>query len=123
MANVPLDWSFIVLVSNTHGCGKCCQAYKAQLEAELPEAITVSVWNDTSEILKGRIQLLVNNARVGLILVFCILALVLRVPIGVLGGDGYSHFFLGVVHSAWSNGCHNQHDFIVCVYRDIGACG
>lgn len=52
--------------------------YKSQLEAQLPEAITVSVWNDSSEILKGRIQLLVDNARIGLILVFVILALFLE---------------------------------------------
>ena len=57
---------------------KAVKNYKSQLEAEVPDAITISVWNDTSEILKGRIQLLVNNARVGLILVFCILALFLE---------------------------------------------
>lgn len=71
------------------------KAYKAQLEAELPDAITVSVWNDTSEILKGRIQLLVNNARVGLILVFCILALFLEFRLAFWVAMGIPISFLG----------------------------
>lgn len=71
------------------------KAYKAQLESELPEAITVSVWNDTSEILKGRIQLLVNNARVGLILVFCILALFLEFRLAFWVAMGIPISFLG----------------------------
>ena len=82
----------------------------------------MSVWNDTSEILKGRIQLLVNNARVGLILVFCILALFLEFRLAFWVAMGIPISFWGR-STSWSNGCHNQHDFIVCVYRDIGARG
>ncbi len=69
--------------------------YKSQLESELPATITVSVWNDTSEILKGRIQLLVNNARVGLILVFCILALFLEFRLAFWVAMGIPISFLG----------------------------
>ena len=71
------------------------KAYKTKLEAELPEAITVSVWNDSSEILKGRIQLLVNNARVGLILVFCLLALFLEFRLAFWVAMGIPISFLG----------------------------
>ena len=69
--------------------------YKSQLELELPETISVSVWNDTSEILKGRIQLLMNNARVGLILVFCILALFLEFRLAFWVALGIPISFLG----------------------------
>ena len=69
--------------------------YKSKLESELPEAITVSVWNDSSEILKGRIQLLVNNARIGLILVFVILALFLEFRLAFWVAMGIPISFLG----------------------------
>ncbi len=69
--------------------------YKSQLESELPSAITVSVWNDSSEILKGRIQLLVDNARIGLILVFVILALFLEFRLAFWVAMGIPISFLG----------------------------
>ncbi len=69
--------------------------YKSQLEAQLPEAITVSVWNDSSEILKGRIQLLVDNARIGLMLVFVILALFLEFRLAFWVAMGIPISFLG----------------------------
>ena len=69
--------------------------YRSQLQSELPESVDVSIWNDSSEILKGRIQLLVNNARVGLILVFCILALFLEFRLAFWVAMGIPISFLG----------------------------
>ena len=99
------------------------KAYKSQLEAELPEAITVSVWNDSSENSQRSYSVVGEQCPSRIDFGVLSLGAVLRVSIGILGGDGNSHFFLGIVHSSWSNRCHNQHDFIVCIYRDIGACG
>ena len=74
---------------------KAVKTYKTNWKPNFQRPLTVSVWNDTSEILKGRIQLLVNNARVGLILVFCILALFLEFRLAFWVAMGIPISFLG----------------------------
>ena len=69
--------------------------YRTKLQSELPESVSVSIWNDSSEILKGRIQLLVDNARIGLILVFIILALFLEFRLAFWVAMGIPISFLG----------------------------
>lgn len=61
----------------------------------LPDGVTVEFWNDRSKIVKGRIQLLLENARSSLILVLICIGLFLRLesvfwivvglPVSVLG--------------------------------------
>ena len=46
--------------------------YAAELRAELPANVDVAIWNDDSEVLADRIDLLVRNARLGLVLVVVI---------------------------------------------------
>ena len=41
------------------------KGYSEQLRASLPTTIDVSYWNDQSLILKGRINLLLDFARIG----------------------------------------------------------
>ncbi|MCA9491484.1 MAG: efflux RND transporter permease subunit, partial [Myxococcales bacterium] len=65
------------------------------MRAELPANVTLSVWDDDSEMLAGRIDLLLRNARMGLVLVLLVLALFLDlrlafwvafgIPISVMG--------------------------------------
>lgn len=43
-------------------------------QSELPDNVQLSVWNDGAELLDGRIELLVRNGKVGLVLVLLILA-------------------------------------------------
>lgn len=57
------------------GVSAAVRAYADGLRQRLPEGITVSVWNDDSEILAARIDLLVRNALSGLVLVLVILGL------------------------------------------------
>ena len=52
--------------------------YLDTLESQLPPSVEVSIWQDQSELLRGRIDLLLNNAKLGLILVFIVLALFLE---------------------------------------------
>ncbi len=69
--------------------------YVAEKEAALPDSIHTAVWNDTSELLKSRMNLLIKNACLGLILVIIVLGLFLEIrlamwvmlgiPISVLG--------------------------------------
>jgi multidrug efflux pump subunit AcrB len=71
------------------------KAYAAELALRLPEPISVSTWNDDSETLRERIDLLFSNAAMGLLLVLVLLGLFLNhglagwvalgIPISFLG--------------------------------------
>ncbi|MDA0329839.1 MAG: efflux RND transporter permease subunit [Gemmatimonadetes bacterium] len=76
-------------------------AYAEELAVRVPEQISVSTWNDDSETLRARIDLLFRNAALGLVLVLVLLGLFLNhglaawvalgIPISFLGA------FLGMV--------------------------
>ncbi len=51
--------------------------YINEFQAELPAGIGLAVWNDQSEIYRDRMQLLLKNAGIGLILVLLLLGLFL----------------------------------------------
>lgn len=65
------------------------------LKGELPENIAVAVWNDQSEVLRDRIDLLVRNAAMGLVLVLVILALFLDLRLAFWVSLGIPISFLG----------------------------
>jgi multidrug efflux pump subunit AcrB len=52
--------------------------YVEQLREELPEGLYAATWFDTAEMYEGRLDLLINNARIGLILVLLTLGLFLE---------------------------------------------
>ncbi len=52
--------------------------YLERLEDELPEGLYAASWFDTAEMYEGRLDLLINNARIGLILVLLTLGLFLE---------------------------------------------
>ncbi|MDH3393898.1 MAG: efflux RND transporter permease subunit, partial [Desulfobulbaceae bacterium] len=53
--------------------------YIKKKEPTLPGSLHLSVWHDRSELLKGRMQLLIKNAALGLILVLVTLSLFLQI--------------------------------------------
>ena len=67
------------------------------LRDELPAEITLSVWADDSENLRGRIALLVDNAKYGLFLVVLILALFLNLRLAFWVSLGIPFSFLGAI--------------------------
>ena len=69
--------------------------YAAVFAADLPETVSVSIWDDDSEMLEGRIGLLLDNARVGIILVVAILALFLDIRLAFWVSLGIPICFLG----------------------------
>ncbi|MEG3641413.1 efflux RND transporter permease subunit [Magnetococcus sp. PR-3] len=71
------------------------KAYAEQLRQTLPQTIHVDTWKDNSEILKGRIQLLLKNAGLGLILVLIILAVFLNLRLAAWVAVGIPFSFLG----------------------------
>ena len=69
--------------------------YLEQARAEFPEGIRLEVWNDTSQYLKGRLDLLRRNGAWGLALVFIVLALFLRPSLAFLVALGIPVSFAG----------------------------
>ncbi len=65
------------------------------LKAELPSTIQVDYWNDQSELLEGRIDLLLRNGRLGLVLVVGILALFLNARLAFWVAMGIPISFMG----------------------------
>jgi multidrug efflux pump subunit AcrB len=71
------------------------RAYMKKVKSDLPASVNLGVWADRSEILESRMDLLLNNAGMGLILVVIVLGLFLEVrmafwvtmgiPISIMG--------------------------------------
>lgn len=71
------------------------RSYAERLDAELPDSVSVTVWDDDSELLESRIDLLVRNAQSGLILVVITLALFLQRRLAFWVAAGIPISFLG----------------------------
>ncbi len=64
---------------------------------DLPDGIEISSWGDESEYLRGRIDLLVKNAWIGLILVMFVLSLFLKPKLSFWVSLGIPISFLGAL--------------------------
>ena len=73
------------------------RGYLEELRAELPDNVQVTVLSDDSERLTERLDLLVRNARLGLILVLVVLALFLRIRLAGWVALGIPISFLGAL--------------------------
>ena len=63
----------------------------------MPEGIKISSWSDESEYLRGRIDLLVKNAWIGLVLVMFVLSLFLKPKLSFWVSLGIPISFLGAL--------------------------
>ncbi len=71
------------------------QDFVETYQKNVPDGISIDYWNDRSRILRGRIDLLVRNAKTGLILVLIVLALFLDVGLAFWVAMGIPISFLG----------------------------
>lgn len=69
--------------------------YVANKEHQLPAGISISVWRDSSYYLLGRLNMLIDNALIGLILVLVVLTLFLRPSLAFWVMLGIPISFLG----------------------------
>ena len=69
--------------------------YVEQAATRLPEGVSLQVWRDSSVYLIGRLNLLVENGIIGLILVFGVLTLFLRPSLAIWVSLGIPISFLG----------------------------
>ena len=67
----------------------------ADLRAELPDGIELATWDDDSKMLEARIDLLVRNARMGLVLVFLVLTAFLDLRLALWVGLGIPISIMG----------------------------
>jgi len=71
--------------------------YIEQKKASLPASVHIAYWNDTSEMLRSRTNLLLKNAAFGLILVFIVLGLFLEIRLSLWVMLGIPISFLGAL--------------------------
>jgi len=71
--------------------------YVEQKRDSLPESLKIATWNDTSELLHSRMNLLEKNALLGLVLVIIILGLFLEIRLALWVMLGIPISFLGAM--------------------------
>ncbi|MDC1019260.1 efflux RND transporter permease subunit [Pseudomonadales bacterium] len=72
-------------------------AYLEGAPARLPEGVKLTVWNDGSQLLRGRLDTLLNSARQGFLMVLILLALFLRPRLAFWVSVGVPVAFLGAL--------------------------
>ncbi|MBK1833927.1 efflux RND transporter permease subunit [Roseibacillus ishigakijimensis] len=80
---------------DTTRLAKLVEEYVAWKNEQALDGVQLGIWNDQSEILKGRIDLLARNAVTGLLLVLVVLALFLRPSLALLVALGIPVSFAG----------------------------
>ncbi len=73
------------------------KAYVERKRSSLPDSVKIATWNDTSELLESRMNLLLKNALIGLVLVFLILGLFLQIRLALWVMLGIPISFLGAM--------------------------
>ena len=71
-------------------------SYLGTLRSTLPEGIEIDVWQDQGRLLQSRLDLLIRNGRVGLLLVILALALFLNIRLAFWTSVGLFLSFIGV---------------------------
>ncbi|WP_432822938.1 efflux RND transporter permease subunit [Trichloromonas sp.] len=72
-------------------------AYVKEKQGQLPPDLHIATWNDTSELLESRMNLLTKNACFGLVLVFIVLGLFLEIRLALWVMLGIPISFLGTL--------------------------
>ena len=73
------------------------ESYIEDKSKELPSGVELKTWNDESKYLKGRLDLLLKNAWIGLILVMFVLSLFLKPKLAFWVSLGIPISFLGAI--------------------------
>lgn len=74
---------------------KKVNAYVQEISTKLPEGVGMTIWQDSSYYLEGRLQMMIRNALQGLLLVFLVLSLFLRPSLAVWVAIGLPISFMG----------------------------
>ena len=82
---------------NTVEVSETVKDYLEREAGTFPEGIQAKVWNDSSELLKSRLELLLRNGKVGFFLVIVILTLFLRLKLSFWTSLGIPISFMGTI--------------------------
>jgi multidrug efflux pump subunit AcrB len=83
---------------------RAVQAYLAQAQTHLPEGVSLTVWSDNSVMLRDRLQILLNSARQGFLMVLILLTLFLRPRLSFWVSVGVPVAFMGAIALAGALG-------------------
>ena len=73
------------------------KSYIEKISGELPPGIDITTWHDRSAVYKSRMDLLLKNGAMGLVLVFLVLALTLEFRLALWVSSGILVAFLGAL--------------------------
>lgn len=76
---------------------KSVRAYLARAPESLPDGVKLTIWNDGSKMLRGRLDTLLSSARFGFLMVLILLALFLRPRLAFWVSAGVPVAFLGAL--------------------------
>jgi len=79
------------------GIGAAVEGYVANARARLPEGVNLTIWQDQTEILTGRLDVLMRNGRAGFFFVLIVLALFLRLRLAFWVAVGVPVSFAGAL--------------------------
>lgn len=88
---------FRVGEQNAISISEAVQAYVERASASVPNGIEIFTWHNSARYLESRVDLLVKNALTGLLLVFVVLALFLRLRLAFWITLGIPISFLGAI--------------------------
>ena len=98
---------------NAISVAEAVQDYVERASASAPNGIEILTWHNSARYLESRVGLLVDNALTGLVLVFVVLALFLRLRLAFWITLGIPISFLGAIALMPAFGVLHQHDFAV----------
>ena len=76
---------------------RAVKEYAAEAQSRMPEGIVLTTWADAAQILESRMNLLIKNGLTGLVLVFVVLTLFLRLRLALWVTIGIPISFLGTI--------------------------
>ncbi|MFP6872201.1 MAG: efflux RND transporter permease subunit [Verrucomicrobiales bacterium] len=82
---------------DTLDVARAAKGYIEHARRQLPKGVSLEVWNDSSRMLEGRLDLLARNGFWGLILVLIVLSLFLRPSLAALVTIGIPVSFAGAI--------------------------
>ena len=81
------------------GVASAVKEYVAERQLRLPDRVHLTVWRDSSQVLRGRIDILMRNGLMGFVLVLLLLALFLRARLAFWVALGIPISFAGALAS------------------------
>ena len=111
---------FRVADQNALKVAQTVKDYLAEVRPRLPAGVDIAFYSDRSEILKSRLNLLLKNLAIGLLLVSILLGFFMNLRLAFWVTLRDTDFFCSRLYATAQNGCFHQHDIVVRLYHGAG---